>query len=75
MLLLALLTLHTFYFGRSSLRYTGRHYKRLSATPEGHTEYRTAVAPLDAGAIYAGDMTAAAALTNSVGCWRKSKKP
>jgi L-asparaginase len=31
--------------------------------PEGHTEYRTAVAPLDAGAIYAGDMTAAAALT------------
>ena len=31
--------------------------------PEGHTEYRTAIAPLDAGAIYAGDMTAAAALT------------
>jgi len=31
--------------------------------PAGHTEYRTAVAPLDAGAIYAGDMTAAAALT------------
>jgi L-asparaginase type I len=31
--------------------------------PEGHTEYRTAVAPLEAGAIYAGNMTAAAALT------------
>lgn len=31
--------------------------------PSGHTEYRTALAPLEAGAIYAGDMTAAAALT------------
>ncbi|HBB98588.1 MAG TPA: hypothetical protein DC054_24660 [Blastocatellia bacterium] len=31
--------------------------------PAGHTEYRTALAPLEAGAIYAGDMTAAAALT------------
>lgn len=31
--------------------------------PQGHTEYRTAIAPIEAGAIYAGNMTAAAALT------------
>jgi L-asparaginase/Glu-tRNA(Gln) amidotransferase subunit D len=31
--------------------------------PQGHTEYRTAIAPIEAGAIFAGNMTAAAALT------------